>query len=122
MDFELVKNKKLENKFKITISANEIEEEVIKKVKEIQPELQLKGFRKGQVPNNLIRKMYGKNILGDVVQTSVDGSVSKLLIDQKHSPAAQPKIEILDKDWKEGSDLVLEVEYEALPIFKTIDF
>ncbi|MFL2806502.1 MAG: trigger factor [Paracoccaceae bacterium] len=122
MDFELVKNKKLENKFKITISANEIEEEVIKKVKEIQPELQLKGFRKGQVPNNLIRKMYGKNILGDVVQTSVDGSVSKLLIDQKHSPAAQPKIEILDKDWKEGSDLVLEVEYEALPIFKAIDF
>ena len=122
MDFELVKNKKLENKFKITISANEIEEEVIKKVKEIQPELQLKGFRKGQVPNNLIRKMYGKNILGDVVQTSVDQSVSKLLIDQKHSPAAQPKIEILDKDWKEGSDLVLEVEYEALPTFKEIDF
>ena len=32
MDFELVKNKKLENKFKIPISANEIEEEVIKKV------------------------------------------------------------------------------------------
>lgn len=122
MDFELIKSKKLENKFKITISASEIEEDVEKKLSEIKPELQLKGFRKGQVPLNLIRKMYGKNILGEVVQNSVDQSVSKLLVEKKHSPASQPKIEMLDKDWKEGRDLVLEVEYENLPTFEELEF
>ena len=102
MNFELVNNKKLEKKYKITIFAKEIEGDVSKKVKEIQPELQLKGFRKGQVPAKLIRKIYGKNIIGEVVQGSIDTSVSKLFEKNEHSPAAQPKIEVLDKNWKEG--------------------
>ena len=122
MQFELLKSDKLENKFKITISSQEIETDIAGKLQEIQPELQLKGFRKGQVPAKLIRKLYGKNILGEVVQNSVEKSVSDLLSEKNHSPAAQPKIEILDKDWKEGNDLILEVEYENLPEFKEVDF
>ncbi len=122
MNFELVNNKKLENKYKITIFAGEIENDISKKVKEIQPELQLKGFRKGQVPVKLIRKIYGKNIIGEVVQGSIDASISKLFEQNEHSPASQPKMEVLDKDWKEGDDLVIEVEYEALPTFEVLDF
>ena len=122
MDFELIKNKKLENKYKVKIASSEIEVDITKKIMEIQPELQLKGFRKGQVPTSLIRKLYGKNILGEVVQNSVENAVTTVLKENNHTPAAQPKIEMLDKDWKEGNDLTLEVEYECLPTFKEMDF
>ena len=122
MNFELITAKKLENKYKVNIASNEVEGHIIDKIKEIQPDLQLKGFRKGQVPTSLIRKLYGKNILGEVVQNSIENAIKTLLEEKSHTPAAQPKIEMLDKDWKEGNDLVLEVEYECLPTFKEMDF
>ena len=42
-----------------------------KKLKEYRKNANLKGFRKGQVPVSVVRKMFGKNALVDIINDMI---------------------------------------------------
>ncbi|OOY15961.1 trigger factor [Thioclava sediminum] len=115
-------NDGLKRGYEITITAKELDEKVTAKLSEAQPEIEMKGFRKGKVPMAMLRKQFGPRILGEAMQESVDGAMSEHFEKTGDRPAMQPKIEMKDgEDWKEGDDVVVTVEYEALPEIPDVD-
>ena len=115
-------NDGLKRGYEITITAKELDEKVTAKLSEAQPEIEMKGFRKGKVPMAMLRKQFGPRILGEAMQESVDGAMSEHFEKTGDRPAMQPKIEMKDgENWKEGDDVVVTVEYEALPEIPDVD-
>ena len=116
-------NEGLKRGYTVTLTAAQLDEKVTAKLLEAQPEIEVKGFRKGKVPLPMLRKTYGQRVLGDAMQEAIDGAMAEHFEKTGDRPAMQPKIEMKDGDtWKEGSDVVVTVEYEALPAIPDVDF
>lgn len=115
-------NEGLKRGYTITIPAAELEAKVTEKLLEAQPEVELKGFRKGKVPLPMLKKTFGARVLGDAMQEAVDGAMRSHFDESGNRPALQPKVEMADgENWKEGDDVVVNVSYEALPEIPELD-
>ena len=108
-------NEGLKRAYEITLTAGELDEKVTEKLAEAQPEVQMKGFRKGKVPMAMLRKQFGKQVLGEALQESIDGAMSKHFEDSGDRPAMQPEVRMTNEDWKEGDDVEVAMSYERLP-------
>lgn len=112
----------LKRGYEITITGQELDAKVTAKLEEARPEIEMKGFRKGKVPMAMLRKRFGTRILGEAMQEAVDGAMSDHFEKTGDRPAMQPKVEMKDgEDWKEGDDMVVAVDYEALPEIPEVD-
>ncbi|MFD2175155.1 trigger factor [Rhodobacter lacus] len=115
-------NEGLKRGYSFTLTGAELEEKVTAKLAEAQPEVEIKGFRKGKVPMAILRKQFGDRILGDVLNESVDAGLKEILSTSNERPAMEPKIEMENgQDWKPGSDATFTVSFEALPEIPTLD-
>ncbi|WP_068112094.1 trigger factor [Tropicimonas marinistellae] len=108
-------NEGLKRGYQITITADELDSKVNEKLTEAQPEIEMKGFRKGKVPMALLKKQFGQRVLGEAMQEAVDGAISEQLEKSGDRPAMQPEIKMEGENWKEGDDVVVSMSYEKLP-------
>ncbi len=115
-------NDGLKRGYTITVTAAELAAKVDEKLVEAQPEIEMKGFRKGKVPMALLKKQFGQRLLGEAMQDAVDGAMNKHFEDSGDRPAMQPDVKMSSEDWKEGDDVVVALNYEALPVIETPDF
>lgn len=115
-------NEGLKRGYKFTLPAAELAATVEAKLKEAQPEVEMKGFRKGKVPMAMMKKQFGPRVLGDAMQDAIDGALRKHLEESGDRPAVQPKVEMENgENWKEGDDVVVNVSYENLPAIPEVD-
>ena len=115
-------NEGLKRGYTITVTADELAAKVDEKLVEAQPEIEMKGFRKGKVPMALLKKQFGPRLLGEAMQDAVDGAMNKHFEDSGDRPALQPEVKMTNEDWKEGDDVVISLNYEALPTIDAPDF
>ena len=115
-------NDGLKRGYEITVTAAELEAKVDEKLVEAQPEIEMKGFRKGKVPMALLKKQFGQRLLGEAMQDAVDGAMNKHFEDSGDRPALQPEVKMTNEDWKEGDDVVVTLNYEALPKIEAPEF
>ncbi len=115
-------NEGLKRAYTITVTANELEAKVKAKLIEAQPEIEMKGFRKGKVPMAMMRKQFGPRLIGDAMQEAIDGAMKSHFDTTGDRPALQPAVKMVGGDaWKEGQDVVVEMAYEALPPIPDLD-
>ncbi|MFZ1479615.1 MAG: trigger factor [Paracoccaceae bacterium] len=115
-------NEGLKRGYTITVSAAELDAKVQEKLLEAQPEVEIKGFRKGKVPLAILKKQFGPRILGDAMQDAVDGAMKEHFDKTGDRPALQPDVKMVGgEEWKEGSDVVVEMSYENLPPIPEFD-
>lgn len=114
-------NEGLKRAYAITVTAAELEEKVNEKLKEAQPDIEMKGFRKGKVPMPLLKKQFGQRLLGETMQETIDAAMSQHFEDSGDRPALQPQVKMTNEDWKEGDDVHVEMSYEALPTIPEMD-
>jgi trigger factor len=115
-------NEGLKRGYEITLSAAELDAKVVEKLVEAQPEIEVKGFRKGKVPMPILRKQFGQRVLGDAMQEAIDGAMQDHFEKTGDRPAMQPKVEMKDGEtWKEGQDVVVSMAYEALPVIPSVE-
>jgi trigger factor len=115
-------NEGLRRGYEAKILAADLDKKVIQKLEASRPEIQLKGFRKGQAPIALIKKMYGKSVIGEAMQESIDELVRSHFDESGDRPAMQPDVQMANKDWKEGEDINIILNYEKLPTIPETDF
>ena len=116
-------NEGLKRGYSIKLTAAELDEKVNQKLQEAQPDVEMKGFRKGKVPLALLKRQFGQRILGEAMQETIDGAMSKHFEDSGDRPALQPNIEMQNGEkWKEGDDVEVSMTYEALPSIPDVDF
>ena len=115
-------NEGLKREYAITVTADELEAKVNEKLAEAQPEVEMKGFRKGKVPMALLKKQFGQGVLGESMQEAIDNAMSKHFEESGDRPAMQPQVKMTNDDWKEGDDVNVEMSYEKLPEIPEVDF
>ncbi|GAB4386830.1 trigger factor [Albidovulum sp.] len=112
----------LKRSYTITVPAADLDAKVNEKLVEAQPEIEMKGFRKGKVPMPILRKQFGDRLLGDAMQDAIDAAMRKHFAETGDRPALQPKVEMKGGEtWKKGDDVVVEMSYEALPEIPEVD-
>ena len=115
-------NQGLKRGYTITVTAAELEAKVTEKLLEAQPDVEIKGFRKGKVPLAILKKQFGQRLIGDAMQDAIDGAMKDHFATSGDRPALQPDVKMVDGEtWKEGQDVVVEMSYEALPPIPEID-
>ena len=116
-------NEGLKRAYNILLTANQLEESVQGKLIEAQPTFEMKGFRKGKVPMSLLKKQFGQQIMGEVMQESIDNAMKEHFDNTGDRPAQQPSMEMKDGDsWKQGDDVEVSISYERLPDIPEVDF
>ena len=114
-------NEGLKRGYSIIVSASELDAKVNEKLVEAQPEVEMKGFRKGKVPMSLLKKQFGQRLLGEAMQESIDGAMNQHFEESGERPALQPDVKMTNEDWKEGDDVHVDLTYEALPTIPEVD-
>jgi len=114
-------NEGLKRGYNITVTAAELETKVNDKLKEAQPDVEMKGFRKGKVPMALLKKQFGQRVMGEAMQEAIDGAMNDHFEKSGERPAAQPDVKMTNEDWKEGDDVEVSMSYEALPEIPELD-
>ncbi|NHB78416.1 trigger factor [Rhodobacter calidifons] len=115
-------NEGLKRGYTITVTADELDAKVQEKLLEAQPEVEIKGFRKGKVPLAILKKQFGTRILGDAMQEAIDRAMKDHFDRTGDRPALQPEVKMVGGEtWKEGQDVVVEMTYDALPPIPEVD-
>ena len=114
----------LSKTFAVTVPKEDLAVKLEAKIKEMQPQVSLKGFRPGKVPPAHIKKMFGQSIMNDIVQEVVNESSQKAINDNKIRPAGNPQIDLRangDEVTKGTADLEYTMKVESIPDFDPID-
>ncbi|MCF3581129.1 trigger factor [Planktothrix agardhii 1811] len=115
-------NEGLKRGYTITVTAAELDAKVQEKLLEAQPEVEIKGFRKGKVPLAILKKQFGTRILGDAMQEAIDAAMKDHFDKSGDRPALQPDVKMVEGEaWAEGQDVVVEMTYDALPPIPEVD-
>lgn len=120
MQVEVTKNEGLTRQFAITVAAQDIDAKVNARLDELAQTVKMPGFRPGKVPVALVKKQYGRSVIGEVLERTISESSAKALDDNKVRPAVQPKVTITAFD--EGKDLQYTMTVEVMPEIKQPDF
>jgi trigger factor len=109
----------LKREFKVVVQAAEIEDQVSHRLEELKGKIRMPGFRPGKVPVALLRKQYGRSVMGEVLEHAVNQGSQKAIADHELRPALRPKIEVTSFD--EGADLEFTMALEVLPEVPEVD-
>lgn len=115
-------NEGLKRAYEIVIAGSDMEAIVNDKLETARADFQMKGFRKGKAPIALMKKMFGKSVLGESMQESVDNAMKEQFEKTGDRPAQQPDVKMTNDEWKEGEDIHVTMSYECLPDVPEGDF
>ncbi len=113
MKVEVKSKKGLRTILSVIVDKKNIQTKMDERLKELQKEVALKGFRPGKVPPEVIKSQFGKSIYGEVVDKILRETSSKAIDEKKLKVAGQPKIDL--KQFGEGKDLNYELQVDCLP-------
>jgi trigger factor len=108
----------------IKVGADELGAKLEAKIAEIAPRLNLRGFRPGKVPAAHVKRIYGKALMGEVVEQTLDETSKQVLEDNGLRIAAQPDLtpqSNMDEVIAGHEDLSYELNVEVMPDFQPVD-
>ena len=106
-------DKKLKKEYEIIVPYILVETKINDSAVEIRKTLNLKGFRKGQVPLEVIKQKYGKSLMVEESDKIVSEEIKKIVKDKNLKIAMQPKVDL--KIFEEGKDLQIAASFEIFP-------
>ena len=83
------------------------------KYEEIKGTVNLKGFRPGKVPREILKRQFGKAVFSEVLDKVLKDTTTKALEENKIKPAGQPKLDL--KTYGEDKELEYIISVTELP-------
>lgn len=114
-----VTDKKLKKDYQIIVPHKLIEDKINENIAKVKVNLSIDGFRKGQVPDDVIKQKYGQSIRADESDKIISETLKKVVKDNNLKPALPPKIEV--KTFEENKDLEIVATIEIYPEVPEID-
>lgn len=117
-------NEGLSRVIAVTIPAAELNQKLDARLKEVAPQMKLKGFRPGKVPMSHVKKTFGRDLMGEIVNDALNTSSQKALDDARVRPAAPAEMKLtsdMDKVIAGTEDLAYEMALEVMPDFTPTD-
>ena len=108
--------KGLKTNLKVFVDKKTIEEKMGVRLAELSKTVNLKGFRPGKVPVDVLKRQFGKVVYGEVLEKILKETSTQALEEKKIKVAGQPKLDL--KSYGEGKDLNYTLEIDELPSIK----
>ena len=105
--------KGLNKDIKVFIDKKTMNTYMDEKYEEIKGTVNIKGFRPGKVPREILKRQFGKAIFGEVLDKVLKDTSTKALAENKIKPAGQPKLDL--KIYGEDKDLEYILSVTELP-------
>ena len=105
--------KGLNKDIKVFIDKKTMNTRMDEKYEEIKNTINLKGFRPGKVPKEILKRQFGKALFGEVLDKVLKETSAKALEEKKIKPAGQPKLDL--KTYGEDKDLEYVMTVTELP-------
>lgn len=120
MQVKELKQDGLNHELEVTVQASDIDGRIDAKLSEASKTMRIPGFRPGKVPLQVMKKRYGKAVMGEILEAAVNETSEQAMQEKKLTPAVRPKIEV--KEFDEGKDLIYVMNVEVVPEFKVADY
>jgi len=106
----------LKTNLKVFVDKKIIDEKIEARLTELSRTANIKGFRPGKVPVDVLKRQFGKVVYGEVLEKVLKETSTKALEEKKIKTASQPKLDL--KTYGEGKDLNYTLEIDELPSIK----
>ncbi|MCG5237517.1 trigger factor [Xanthobacter oligotrophicus] len=111
----------LKRAFRVVVSAADLGAKADAKLAELKGQVKLNGFRPGKVPVAHLKRVYGKSVMSEVIEQTVNETNGKIVEEHGFKLALQPKVKLPQEDpqaqglLEGGKDLAYDLEIEILP-------
>jgi trigger factor len=109
----------LKRRMKVQVPAEQVDQEVDKRLRSLSRKARIKGFRPGKVPLKVVRQQYGDDVRSEVVGEIMQRTYAQALSQQKLNPASNPHIHPLKNE--PGAQLEYEASFEVFPEIEVRD-
>ena len=121
MDLVETVSEGLVRKYEGRVEPGELDHRIGEKVAEVLPTLTLPGFRRGKVPERVVRARFGKELKGEMVGKIIEDAIKRHLEETGDKPVRTPETNVTGMDAPDG-DIEVTIDYECMPEFPEIDF
>ncbi len=116
MEYNINNVTECEREIEITVTAEELLPHFEKAYEKYRPKIEIKGFRKGKAPLDMIKKLYGESIEYESLDQVAGEVYYQVVKDQNLNPVGEPAL--VDLDYKRGHSLRFKIKYEVKPEFE----
>lgn len=121
-------NEGLKREITVTIPSADMTAKRDERLVDLKDKVKINGFRPGKVPMSHVSKMYGKSVMGELVNELIDEHTKSVLAERKEKAAQQPSISMTEDEAEaekiiDGQqDFEFKITYEVIPPFEVTDF
>ena len=121
-------NEGLKREIAVVVPASDMVAKRDEMLVDLKDRVKINGFRPGKVPLSHVTKLYGKSVMGELVNEMVDNETKNALAERKEKAAQQPKITMTEDEAEAeeilsgNKDFEFKIEYEVIPPFDVAAF
>jgi len=116
----------LKREFQIQVPAADLEQRLSQRLGELKDQVQLRGFRPGKVPVSHLKKIYGKRVMAETIDSLISELNSKIVSERGLRLATEPKVTLSEAETDKliggKVDLAYTLAVEVLPKIELADF
>jgi trigger factor len=109
-----------EKEIEVTLSYDEIRNEIDSEVKKQASKIQVPGFRKGKVPKHIIKQRYGDSLEFEASEKVANTKFWEIAKEKNLQPIGQPVM--TDLDFNIEKDFKFKIKYEVIPKIEVKDY
>jgi trigger factor len=102
MNINVESSSPLRRKVTIELDQDEITQELDRSYSQLKRSVHLKGFRPGHAPRQMLERLFGDQVRGEVIQKLIKESTEKALSEHHLTPVAEPEIVTEETDLKKA--------------------
>lgn len=110
---KLEKTRSTKHKLHVEVSADRAKKSADAALGEMQKEIQIKGFRKGAAPLDLVRQHIGPEAEKEIAKYIVRDTYLEAIKQENSNPMTEPMVEF--EKYVEGKDFVYRAEFDVMP-------
>ena len=116
MDYKTTSEKNCRTVISVSVPAEEVQPKLDNRYNDYQKNVKLEGFRKGKVPRQLVKKMFGKNVESEVYEPYFNEAWKKVFENDEYDVINTPRIENVNFDSKDG--LTFDIAFDVRPVIE----
>ena len=114
-------NKGLERELTIVVPKDDLAGKLAERLEDMKGKVRINGFRQGKVPLSHIRKLYGKQLMAEIVNDIVSKRSGEVLKERNEKAAQQPEVSMTEDEKAAeeilagNQDFEFKLAYEVMP-------
>ena len=96
----------LRREYKVVVPSTELDAKVNERLVDLKGRVRIDGFRPGKVPVDHLKRVYGRSVMAEAIETAVREGNAKIIADNKFRLAMEPKV-TLPSEQAEVEELIL---------------